>query len=657
MTVIATPRGDQRAGKTGSETLLTQATLLCLAIVLSGCGGDQPTDPAVVSAVEVRPPSVTLRRVGDSVQLRASGTTDRGSTVPDFPVTWSSSDASVATVDVAGVVRAVSSGVTEVMASTGSIHGTSRITVDLPIREVLISPDGPIRLYWAGATASLTAIARDEAGGEKPGSLTWASSEDSVATVGADGRVTAVGDGTATVWASAGGIRSNIVAVVVRAVTEVEVRSSPPPFLAYRGARAQLTATAMDAAGRDVPGAPYTWATADTTVAAVTDAGVLVAIDRGETSVRARVNQVESSPLPVTVSVSDYTAYVGHPSSGSISVVSTATNSLVASATVGREPSGMSVTPDGRLLFVANEYSGTVSVISTETNTVTGTISVGGAPSEIVFTPDGSHAYVANTSSGTTSTADAVTVLSAASGGIVTTVPLGASVGSVEVSPDGAFVYATAFGSNTVSVISTATHSVVATMSGDPRPADIVFTPDGSKAYVSNQVSAGYRPGVDSHTVSVISTDQRRISAVIGVGIHPWRMAVTPDGETLLVANRSSDEVSVISTSSDRVIATIRVGSSPFDLAVTPDGRRAYVTNYLSDQVSVIDLETNRVIETVDVGSRPWGVAVTPDGALVYMASARGQSRLPTLWLIATATNQVVGTLDIGNGSRHVVVR
>src|SRR5258708_26093231 len=47
-------------------------------------------------------------------------------------------------------------------------------------------------------------------------------------------------------------------------------------------------------------------------------------------------------------------------------------------------------------VFVANQFSNTVSVISTSTDTVIATIPVGQFPKDIAITPDGSKAYVTN---------------------------------------------------------------------------------------------------------------------------------------------------------------------------------------------------------------------------------------------------------------------
>lgn len=65
---------------------------------------------------------------------------------------------------------------------------------------------------------------------------------------------------------------------------------------------------------------------------------------------------------------------------------------------VGQEPLGLAITPDGSQVFVANNESFSVSVISTATDTVIDTIQLGVSTNptvvDIAILPDGSRAYV-----------------------------------------------------------------------------------------------------------------------------------------------------------------------------------------------------------------------------------------------------------------------
>ena len=100
-------------------------------------------------------------------------------------------------------------------------------------------------------------------------------------------------------------------------------------------------------------------------------------------------------------------------------VISTATNTVVATIPVGLDPRVVTFTPDGTRAYVANFGSNTVSVIDTATNTVVGTIPVGIQPTGVVITPDGTAAYVTNTVDNT------VSIINIATNTIVSTLPVG----------------------------------------------------------------------------------------------------------------------------------------------------------------------------------------------------------------------------------------
>jgi len=115
---------------------------------------------------------------------------------------------------------------------------------------------------------------------------------------------------------------------------------------------------------------------------------------------------VGNLPIGVAVSPDGSKVYVTNIDSNTVSVIDTATNG-VTSIAVGSRPEGVAVTPNGSKVYVANQISsavpGTVSVIDTTTNTVIASPSVGVLPEGLAVTPDGSKVYVANFGSNTVS--------------------------------------------------------------------------------------------------------------------------------------------------------------------------------------------------------------------------------------------------------------
>jgi YVTN family beta-propeller protein len=73
-------------------------------------------------------------------------------------------------------------------------------------------------------------------------------------------------------------------------------------------------------------------------------------------------------------------AYITNEPAGTVSVIDTAANTVIATITVGNQPVGVAATPDGSKVYVANSNANTVSVIATATNTVIATITVGSGP-------------------------------------------------------------------------------------------------------------------------------------------------------------------------------------------------------------------------------------------------------------------------------------
>ena len=80
------------------------------------------------------------------------------------------------------------------------------------------------------------------------------------------------------------------------------------------------------------------------------------------------------------------------------------------------------MTPDGKFVYVTSENDGTVTIIDTATTSVVKKIKVGRRPRSISFLPDGSRAFVTNENDA------ALTVLDAVKQEAVGSIPLGADL-------------------------------------------------------------------------------------------------------------------------------------------------------------------------------------------------------------------------------------
>ncbi len=68
--------------------------------------------------------------------------------------------------------------------------------------------------------------------------------------------------------------------------------------------------------------------------------------------------------------------------------------------------------------------------------------------------------------------------------------------------------------------------------------------------------------------------------------------------------------------------------------------------------VSVIDANTNEVIATIEVGNGPEGIAVDPNGTKIFVTNFFSQN----VSVIDTATNKVTSTVKIGTYPLGVAV-
>ena len=89
-------------------------------------------------------------------------------------------------------------------------------------------------------------------------------------------------------------------------------------------------------------------------------------------------------------------AYITNVIDDTVSVIDTATNTVIDTIIVGDRPIPVAVSPDGTRVYVGNNDDDTVSVIDTSTNTVIDTVNVGDGPIGMAVTPDNTRVYVAN---------------------------------------------------------------------------------------------------------------------------------------------------------------------------------------------------------------------------------------------------------------------
>ncbi len=323
--------------------------------------------PPPVSTVAVALNSSALTP-GQTTQAIATLRSAQGETLVGRVTTWSTTNASVATVDASGMVAAVSPGTSTITATSEGRSGTAVVTVtQVPVATISLSlGNGTMRV---GEVQVGSAVARDANGAALAGRpLAWVSSNAAVATVSQAGVVTAVGVGAAAITVSSEGRFSSVAITVTPAVALITLTITPPTIV--EGQSALATAIAKDGSGNALPGVSITFAASNAAVASVSSAGTIVGVAPGVTNITATSGSISQSvAFTVTAVVVPVATVTLTPSSGS--VVTGQTLSLTATP---RDGAGNPLT--GRVVAFSSSAP-TVASVST-TGTVTG-VSAGSA--------------------------------------------------------------------------------------------------------------------------------------------------------------------------------------------------------------------------------------------------------------------------------------
>ena len=253
------------------------------------------------SSIMIEPPSATLMSIGGTVQLSATVLDERGQPVADAVVAWRSSDDAVATVSAEGLVTAVGNGVTQVTARSGSAEASVPVSVMQSASSITIEPSSAT-LMSIGGTVQLSATVLDERGQPVADAVVaWRSGDEAVATVNAEGLVTAVGNGMTEVTARSGSAEASVPVSVMQSASSITIDPASATLMSI-GATVQLSAMVLDERGQPVADAVVAWRSGDEAVVTVNAEGLVTAVGNGVTQVTARSGSAEAS-IDVTVNI------------------------------------------------------------------------------------------------------------------------------------------------------------------------------------------------------------------------------------------------------------------------------------------------------------------------------------------------------------------
>jgi YVTN family beta-propeller protein len=212
------------------------------------------------------------------------------------------------------------------------------------------------------------------------------------------------------------------------------------------------------------------------------------------------------------------------------------------------------------------------------------------------------------------------------------------SAAAVSVSPDGRLVVAVNPDSDSITLVDAITLAVVAEIPVGDDPRTLSITPDSKKVLVANHGSA---------TLSKVDLRRTVEVAQYPVGFMPY--GVVTDGTHAFVAEFGLGTLGIIDLATGELLTRLSVDAFPSGLALSRDGQRLLVTHLFTGRLTVIDLQTFTVRGTVSTGADTnlsQFIAIAPDGTKAYFPQTRSNVTNTNL-LFDTTVFPVVNVVDL----------
>ncbi len=343
------------------------------------------------------------------------------------------------------------------------------------------------------------------------------------------------------------------------------------------------------------------------------------------------------SPVDLALAKDGTWLVTANETSNSVSLVETAEGEVVDELRCGTHPATVALCLDNRHVLVSCTHSGEVVLLEVGERKLTrkASISVGYEPVGVAVTPDGGTAYVGLSATGEVAEVD----LTAAQ--VVRTIPVGQWPRYLAVSPDGSRLAVGCSGDNKIAVVDTTSGQLlyeelltgginIGHLHCSSREPFVYFP---WMVYRSNPITVGniqrgwvlasrigrvrldgpaYREAIsldvprkavsDPHGL-VVSGDERRL-VVSAAGTHEllvYRRADLP----FVGIGGPGDLIDRRLLADDDLFYRIEVGGRPLGMAMARDDRTVFVANYVKDCIQEVDIEARKVVREIRLGESP----------------------------------------------------
>jgi YVTN family beta-propeller protein len=329
-------------------------------------------------------------------------------------------------------------------------------------------------------------------------------------------------------------------------------------------------------------------------------------------------------------------AYVSNGAANTVSVLDLVYLRQDRTLQVGVNPTGLAVNPVRNEVYVVNTGTptgnGSVSVIDSAANRVVATIPIHKLPYFISVDPSGHRAFVANSGSNTVSVLDLDHRRETAVAGT------GEQPGLARISPDGRSLVVTNRGSSSVSIFNVDPYvpdapvkqplHLRAAFPDCPGATDAVILPDSSKTFIA--CSSGHQVMAVALAAAPGSWPAKQDSAALAdhfltlldVGRNPVHLALKPNGGEIFSSNFADNSISEIDAFNNQVESTFPISDKPTQAVVSADNTTLWVSSFGADAVSLYSIDDGHLVTAVRTGSAPDAIAFSVDEHLLLAADA-----------------------------------
>ncbi|HXJ88071.1 MAG TPA: beta-propeller fold lactonase family protein [Candidatus Binatia bacterium] len=593
--------------------------------MLGSCGGGGGSNRTIQS-ITVSPSQATVV-AGLTQQFSASAKYSDGSMSAAIGVTWSSQDASIATVDGNGLATTHVKGVTSIVATLGSVSSSASLSVSPAVPVSLsISPASSTVLIGTSAPTTLTAllIFTDGSSQDVSASASWSLENSFTASIDSSGNVSPLRTGYTTVSCTSGSFSATAAFVVI----------AEPRYLYFMSETGRLASKAV----------------IDSTSGQLRMMGY---IPTG-------ANNYAAFHCP-TMDPANKFLYVGSAINGGpggeiqiydIDPVKGGLAALAGSPFSQSAPVDcLEFEPTGKFAYAASATNSAGQLLTYSADSVTGALTLlnstnlTGVLSRVAMDPLGKYLYVV-TFSNNYLQADATGYVIDSSTGALTPIPgtpfpLSNIAGAFSFHPSGNYVYLADTNGAAIDTYSinraTGALTSAGTLATCINPSIVRFSPDGRMAYTACSMDSAHDPhsaSVDSFSVAVDGSLTHLSTAPSDDG--PLDLTIDPSGKFLYLAE-VHPYIHLFQVGADgSATSALRFGVQPNSgmtmaivqgtSAVKYTAKAAYVVSTGDNNLLTYDVKADGTLSlptsTIPIQNAFFSLSLWPWGTDIAMASA-----------------------------------